>query len=294
MTKTADRWVKCISTAGNVRGVGIQATELVRSMVETHDLDPVGSQGLGEAVMGALLLASYCKPGERINLNIQGSKNFRQALVDAYPDGRVRGYVIQREFPTIADPENPNAGPWGTGLLSVLRTKDQVGQQPYIGTVPLVTGHLAKDLAFYWTQSEQVPSAVGLAVEMKDGKVQTAGGFLIQALPGATDREIRSIESHIREIHDVAREFATNPDPLSLISKLMQDEAFMVVEEQKLQFKCQCSRDRVERALALVGVAELQSMIEEDKKATIRCDFCTKVYDFSLEQLESMVAQAKQ
>src|SRR5690242_16961592 len=140
-----DRWIKCIATHGNIRGVAIRAGGLVRTMAETHGMKGEGSRGLGEAVMGALLLGSYMKPGERVNLNIQGDGLYQQALVDAHPDGTVRGYVVER-------PGHPSAkkrlerGPWGDGLLSVLRTKGDEGKQPYIGTIPLLTGHLAKDL----------------------------------------------------------------------------------------------------------------------------------------------------
>src|SRR5690348_6505749 len=115
------RWVKCISTEGNIRGVAIQATDLVRQMATQHGLVGRGAQGLGEAVIGALLVASYCKSEQKVNLNIQGSGYFSQALVDAYPNGTVRGYVIERDLNLISQ-ENLT-GPWGTGLLSVLRTK---------------------------------------------------------------------------------------------------------------------------------------------------------------------------
>jgi molecular chaperone Hsp33 len=274
---------------GNIRGVAIQATELVQYMAGLHKLEGRGAQGLGEAVLGALLLASYCKPGERINLNIQGSRYYKQALVDGYPDGTVRGYLIENALANVkigAEDE----GPWGQGLLSVLRTKDTEGAAPYIGTVPLVTGHLAKDLSFYWTQSEQVPSAVGLVVEMaSDGSVQTAGGFLIQAMPGATSDEIAKIEQHISELSSLAQEFTQNKSPLHLLSSVFQSTAFAIVEERQLKFNCTCSLQRVERALALVGVAELQEMLAKDNKATVRCDFCTKEYTLNAEDINRLI-----
>ena len=188
------KWIKCIATHGSVRGVAIEATSLVQELVQLHGLKGRYAQGLGEAVMGALLVASYCKSGERVNLNVRGSGDFPQGLVDAYPDGSVRGYV------TVRDPKDAtfglagDFGPWGEGTLSVLRT--QMGhasqsKQPFIGTVPLVTGHLAKDLTFYWLQSEQIPSAVGLAVNLQGDQVVSAGAFLIQVMPQATSEEIQ-------------------------------------------------------------------------------------------------------
>ena len=284
--ESPDRWVKCISTQGNIRGVAIQATQLVGTAANLHDLKGEGIRRLGEAIMGGLLLASYCKRGERINLNIRGSGTSRQALVDAYPDATVRGYIIEGENIDLLEGD---VGPWGVGTLSVLKTKDQEGQTPYIGTVPLLTGHLAKDLSFYWAQSEQIPSAVGLAVGLEKDRVTSAGGFLIQALPGASLTEIKAIEHHILEIESLAESFAKASSPVQILSQIFQNSAFMVVEEKPLEFKCQCSWERVRRALVLVGVAELESMLGEGKSAIVRCDFCSRQYEVDKAALTSLI-----
>jgi molecular chaperone Hsp33 len=253
----------------------------------------LAARGLGESLVGALLISSFCKQGERVNLNIQGSGFIRQALVDAYPDGTVRGYVIDR--PEDQQPERDPAteGPWGAGLLSVLRTKvTEEHKQPYIGTVPLVTGHLAKDLTFYWAQSEQIPSAVGLIVNLDDkGDVTAAGGFLIQALPGASPAEVRTIEGHINHMESLAEQLATEENPLHILSKIFQSTAFIIVEERPLEFKCSCSWERVRRALTLVGPAELQAMLAQDHHATVRCDFCTKEYQVDAAGLEKLIQE---
>jgi molecular chaperone Hsp33 len=288
-TSPSSRWIKCISTHGNIRGVAIEATELVQSLADLHNLKGHAARGLGEAIMGALLISSYCKQGQRINLNIQGTGYFQQALVDAFPDGTVRGYIIERDVIGNLDPE---IGPWGTGLLSVLRTKDEAGGKPYIGTVPLLTGHLAKDLSFYWVQSEQIPSAVGLAVNLEGDRVTSAGAFLVQALPGASPAEVKMVEQHIQEIHSLAERMAEDSRPLQLLSQIFQSTAFMVVEERELHFKCNCSWDRVQRALALIGVEELNSMLLEDQLAVVRCDFCEKEYRVDESMLKQLIQQA--
>lgn len=284
---SSDRWVKCISTEGNIRGVAIHATDLVQSLAERHQIkSPQAIRGLGEAVIGALLVASHCKQGQRINLNIQGSGYFQQALVDAHPNGTFRGYIIER------DPSKARVletGPWGTGLLSVLRTQDEEGKKPYIGTVPLLTGHLAKDLSFYWVQSEQIPSAVGLAVNLDGDRVISADGFLVQALPGASPSEIKVIEQHIQELQSLAENLAKDANPLHLLSQIFQSTAFIVVEERSLEFSCNCSWERVRRALMLVGVEELQSMLNEDQSAVVRCDFCVKEYSVDRAGLENLI-----
>lgn len=291
---STDRWIKCISQQGNVRGVALHATGLVQSMAKMHGIKGDVAQSLGEAVIGALMIGSYCKQGERINLNIQGSAFIKQALVDAYPDGTVRGYVVERHFEPGHMESTRNFGPWGDGMLSVLRTKTGEREMPYIGTVPLLTGYLAKDLTFYWHQSEQIPSAVGIAVNLKGDEIVAAGGFLIQALPGASDKELKTIESHINEMHSLAQRLSENSDPMSLLGQIFQSTAFLLLEEKPLKFQCSCSSERVERALTLVGTDELQDMLSKDDGASVRCDFCTKEYKLDREKLQTLIQQLNQ
>ncbi len=285
-----DKWIKCISTHGNLRGVAIQATDLARELARIHDLSGFAAQAAGETAIGALLISSFCKGGEKVNLNIRGTGKIQQALADATAEGTVRGYVIPREGDSVTpvDRDQP-LGPWGDGLLAVLRTKRNEGQQPYIGTVPMITGHLAKDLTFYWAQSEQIPSAVGLAVNFKDGEITSAGGFLIQAMPGATSTEIRQIEQHLSEISSYAESIAENADPLMLLSQVFQDTAFVVLEEKPIRFECSCNIERVTRALALTGVDELKAMLAEQGGADVHCDFCSKNYRFDRAALEALI-----
>jgi molecular chaperone Hsp33 len=290
MNQSSDHWVKCISTPGNMRGVAIQATALVQSMADRHGVKGIAAQGLGEAVVGALLIASSGKPGERINLNVRGSGHYQQALVDAYPEGIVRGFVVERELP---GPAEENVGPWGLGLMSVLRTKDEEGRKPYIGTVPLLTGHLAKDLTFYWAQSEQIPSAVGLAVSLDGDRVLAAGGFLVQALPTASPSEVRAVEQHIKEIQSLADSLQKSSSPMVLLSQIFQSSGFLVVEEKNIEFKCNCSWERVQRALTLVGKVELEAMLKEDHKAVIKCDFCSTDYRLDQAMLEQLIQGEK-
>ena len=291
-----DRWMKCISTHGNIRGVAIKATDLIQKMADRHQLKGPEVQGFGEAIIGALLVASYCKQGQRINLNIQGSGLFKQALIDAYPEGMVRGYVIAQDSSQPIGEEASEFGPWGEGFLSVLRSQDdrsEAGKQPYIGTVPLLTGHLAKDLSFYWVQSEQIPSAVGLSVTMSGDRVESAGGFLVQALPGASPLEVRAIEQHIHEIHSLPELLKREPPLIHLLSQIFQSSAFMIVEEKKLAFRCDCSWERVQKALVLIGAEELNAILTEEKTATVKCDFCGTEYNVDEATLGQLIQEAK-
>lgn len=276
-----DSWTKCISSSGTIRGVAILATDLCVELAELHELKGPVAKALAESLISGPMVASFCKPGERVNLNIRASGVVKQALVDAYPEGKLRGYVVQNQLMTL----DSELGPWGEGLLSILRTKDLEKQQPYIGTVPLVTGHLPKDLTFYWLQSEQVPSAVGIAVNInKSGKIVSAGGFLIQALPGATDKEIDDIQTSVLRFSNLAEEIAEKKDPVHLLSQIFQNQAFLLLENKALHWECQCSREKVERALILIGKEELDSLINEGK-AEVFCDFCAKDYTTQAKRL---------
>jgi len=289
-----DTWTKCVSQSGTIRGVAVRATQVSQDLIKIHELGAVGSQALSEALVAGFLLSSYCKMGERMNLNIKSDGAIRQALVDAYPDGKIRGYVIENQSFKKPAEDLTGEGFWGKGLLSVLRLKDLERREPYIGTVPLVTGHLAKDLTYYWLQSEQVPSAVGISVRQdKKGKVTSAGGFLIQAMPGASAEELKEIENRVYHLTTMADEIASDRDPVHLLSQIFQSNPFMVLEKRELSWDCNCSIDRVKRALLLTGEDELKAMADENNETVIHCDFCQKKYEISSKMIQQMLSDLK-
>lgn len=283
-----DKWVKCISSSGTIRAVAINATEITNYLVKRHNTALAGTKSLSEGVIASLLLSSYCKDEEKINLNIQASGWCHQAIFDANANAEVRGYVLERPYDDINLAKN--IGPWGIGLLSVLRTKTE-DSKPYIGTVPLLTGHLAKDLTFYYLQSEQIHSAVGVEVQLdfENNKVTFAQGFLIQALPGATDDDLSFIEDHVKKLNFLEPDSAQKRSPTHLLSFLLENQAFSVLEEKHLSVKCPCSLQRVKRSIALVGPVELESMILEGKNTEVVCDFCSEQYIFTPEMLKSLI-----
>ncbi len=290
-----DHWQKCISNTGTVRGVAVHCSTLVRDLCRSHGLVGESARSLGEAIVAGYLLASYAKEGERMNLNIKGNGWAKQALVDAYPDGTCRGYVVPNEGLGTPVVDLTGEGPWGQGLLSVLRKREMDARsEPYVGTVPLLTGHLAKDLTFYLLQSEQIPSAVGIAINLDEGgEVATAGGFLVQTLPGATDAEIAEIEDHVTHMSDFAAELSAGIDTVTLLSRIFQERPFLLLEKKELRFNCTCSWERVRRALTLIGVGELQAMIDEVGEAVVKCDFCTKEYRADGDELRKMIEESK-
>lgn len=285
-----DKWVKCISSAGTIRAVAVTATEIANILAERHQTTEIGTIALSEALVAGLLLASYSKGEEKINLNIQASGWCSQAIVDANAEAEIRGYIHERNQKDVQLAKG--VGPWGIGLMSVLRTKHEEAQ-PYIGTVPLLTGRLPKDLTFYWLQSEQVQSAVGIQVFWENGKVAHAEGFLIQALPGATDDDIRFIEQHLIDLNQFGIDASQRSTPLHLLAYLLENQSFSILEEKKVTLKCPCSIDRVKRSLMLIGQPELQSMLEDQKDVEIICDFCSEKYIIDMPMIESMLNTPK-
>ncbi len=283
-----NHWVKAITTGGNLRAVAIQATDLAQEMAKTHGIQGTAAQMLGESVVGALMLAASAKPGERVNLNIRSTGNIYQTLVDARPEGTVRGYIVQKSDWGLAASDT-RLGPWGEGLISVLRTRTARVGAPYIGTVPILTGHFAKDLTFYLLQSEQLPSAIALSVKCEGSNFKVATGVLVQALPGASPDEIKRIEAHIQDLGQFLDELDAETNPLFLISKIFQDEAFVKLEEKEIYFQCDCSMERVLRSLTLVGEEEINTILNTQGMAQITCDFCAKQYNIESDQLEELL-----
>lgn len=282
----SDKWIKCIARGGNMMATTITAADLIEDARKRHRLGPAETRALGESLMAGLLLASNLKHGDRISISIRGDSFLRQAVVDANPDGTVRGFIISSD---LARDTDGSRGPWQNGLLSIVRLRADE-KEPYTGTVPNVTGHLAKDLTFYLSQSEQIPSAVGLAVNVTDkGAVDAAGAFMIQVMPGASMEEIKSVEQHINELQSLASHITKDSDPTKLLAHLFSDVTFTILEERPLKFECTCSRDRVVRALKLIGRTELQDMLNKDKGAAVNCDFCETKFSFNATELQAII-----
>ncbi len=281
-----DKWVKCISSSGTIRAVAVTVTDTVQHMAERHKTSAIATKALAEAVTAGLILSSYSKAQEKINLNIRGSGWSHHAIIDANADAEVRGYLVERSAEEIKLAKN--IGPWGIGLMSVIRTKHEEAN-PYIGTVPLLTGHLAKDLTFYWLQSEQVQSAVGIEVFQENDRVVLAEGFLIQALPGASEQDITFIEEHLKKLPEIKSDSVQRSTPVNLLSYLLENQSFTLLEEKPISFRCPCTFERVRRSIALVGREEIESMLAESKEFDVLCDFCSEKYTFTPKMLQEML-----
>jgi molecular chaperone Hsp33 len=280
-------WSKWISNTGNIRAVFLDATELMRELSAQHKLTGIAPSGFSEAVIGAMLLSSSHKVGESINVNVQGSGYFKQAIVDASPDGRVRGFMIEQGDPSMRTfGVDGLAGPWGTGILSVLYTKSHEGKVPYTGMVHNATGFLDDAFNEYYKDSEQRISKMGFAIEMKGPDLVCAHGALVQVLGGASDEENAEVAkvtvAQMRHLAKTADHFKANLD------KAIPDHDFRQVEKSDVASFCNCNQDRIERALILAGEQDMIDALGTDPMLNVSCDFCRKEYKVSAERLKAL------
>lgn len=290
----ADQLIRATAADGGIRAVGVITTRLTEEARQRHKLSYVATAALGRTMSAGLLLASSMKRVEsRINLRIRGNGPLGVVMVDAGPDGTVRGYV---ENPAIELPPNPKGkldvgGAVGNeGFLYVVR--DFGFGYPYSSTVELVSGEIGEDVTHYLVNSEQTPSALVLGVFVEGQGVTAAGGLLVQVLPKAARDEalIEKLESRIAALSGFTPLLQAGKSLPQMFEELMGDMGLQIFpESQMVRFHCGCSFDRLLGALKMLGQDELRDMIEKDDGAEATCHFCGEVYQASSNQLEQLI-----
>ncbi|NUU59517.1 Hsp33 family molecular chaperone HslO [Paenibacillus agri] len=292
MENKKDRLVRGTAFDGRVRAFAVRTTELVEELRRRHDTFPVATAALGRTVTAASMMGAMLKGQERLNINVKGNGPLGRVLAESNALGEVRGYVHN---PHVHLPSNrlgklDVAGAVGTeGFIEVI--KDLGMKEPYLGSVPIVSGELGDDFTYYFAVSEQTPAAVGLGVLVDtDNSVIVAGGFIIQLLPGLTDAEITEIEQKLGTMPSVTALLEQGLEPEEMMRWLLPDA--VLLDELDVHFACQCSRERVEQTLISLGQHELERLIEEDEKAEVVCHFCNEAYQFNKEEMQAILDQA--
>lgn len=271
-------------------------TDVVEEAAKIHKLSKTTSAALGRVLTAAAIIGSWQKnEKDSITLSINGNGPAGKIVATCKNDGYVKGYVTNpgADLPTReADGKIDVAGIVGEGNLTLVM--DTGMKKPYTGTVNLTTGEIAEDLAVYFLQSDQVPSAVGLGVLVDvDYSIKAAGGFIIQLMPDATEEQISKLEENLKGLPSVTSILNEYHDAEKLIEILMKDIDFKILEKREITYKCNCSREKVEDAIVSVGPREIEEILREDKKAEVSCYFCDKVYDFDESDLERMLKKAE-
>ena len=286
--------VRAITGDGLVKAVAITGRDIVERARNIHKLLPMGTAALGRTLLGASMMGDMLKE-ERgaLTLQIKGGGPLGTILAVSDWEGNVRGYVQNPQVELMEKhPGKLDVGA-AVGLDGTLTVIKDIGlKEPYIGSIGLFSGEIADDLAMYFVESEQIPTACALGVLVGlDQSVTAAGGYLIQLLPGAGEDMIAKIETGVRSRGSVSRALAEGLDGEGLLRAVLQGFGLEILEKHPVEYRCYCSRERVSRALISMGKQELSELIAEQGQAELTCQFCDRVYRFSREELEQLLAE---
>ena len=289
----ADRIVRAISTDGLVQAAAICSRDLTERARQIHKTLPVATAALGRALAAASMMGNALKSdGASLTLQFKGGGPLGTVLAVSDNEGCVRGYVTNphTDLPLRPDGKLDVGGAVGhDGTLTVI--KDLHMKEPYVGTIDLLGGEIAEDVANYFVESEQIPTACALGVLVdRDQSVKSAGGYLIQLMPGAGEDTIAKVEGGVMAAGPVSAILEQNDDPEALLRTVMSDFDLKILETCPVSYKCYCSRQRVERALISLGKPELEQMLAEQGGCQLTCQFCDAVYDFSADDLRALIA----
>jgi len=289
----SDRIVRAISADGLVQAAAICSRDLVERARNIHNTTPTATAALGRALSGASLMGNALKGrGASMTLQFKGNGPLGTVLAVSDSRGNVRGYVTNpgADLPLRPDGKLDVGGAVGhEGTLTVI--KDLNMRDPYVGTVDLLGGEIAEDIAGYFVESEQIPTACALGVLVdRDRSVRSAGGYLIQLMPGATEDTIAKVEGGIMAAGAVSALLEKDSDPEHLLRTVMSDFELHILDTEPVEYRCYCSRERVERALISLGADELEGILQEQGSCQMTCQFCDAVYSFSGEELEGLIA----
>lgn len=291
-----DYIVNAITTCGSIRVIASVTTNLCEEARKMHSFSPIATAAVGRALTAAAMIGSGLK-GEKDTLTLQfkGDGPIGRVIAVSDNQARVKGYAGNPDvdLPLKANGHLDVGGAVGkNGYLSVIR--DFGLREPYVGQVDLTTGEIAEDLTYYYAKSEQLPSAVALGVIVdKDLSVKSAGGFIIQILPGAMDEDIDRIEKAIGQIGEVPKLIEEGKTPRDIIEMLLKGYEIEYFDEMAPEYYCDCSRERMAKALISIGKEDLREMIDEDGKAEVCCQFCDKKHLFDKEELEELYNEAR-
>ena len=291
-----DYMIRATAANAQVRAFAVTSRDLAAYARDAHDLSPVAAAALGRTMSAALMMADMLKgPQDLLTIKIDGDGPLGGILVTADNLGGVKGYV---QNPDVDLPNNAFGhlnvgGAVGRGTLTVIR--DMGMKDPYVGQTAIQTGEIAEDITYYYAVSEQIPSSVGLGVlvSRKDKKILQAGGFIIQLMPFAEEETISALEKNLKGIDPVTKMLSDGYTPEQMLEKVLEGMNLEVTEKTPVAFRCNCGKERYERALVLLGRDEVQKIVDEGEPVEITCQFCGKKYSFSPEELQTVLKKTE-
>ena len=282
---------RAMTKCGNARVIIINSKEMVNDAIKYHNLSPTAAAALGRTLSATSMMGVMLKnKTDSITVTFNGDGVCGKVLAVSDYYGNTKGYVQnpQADLPLNSKGKLDVAGAIGAGTLYIVR--DEGTGEPYVGTTPIVSGEVAEDIIEYFARSEQIPTVCALGVLIgKDYSCLSAGGYMIQLLPGAEDSFIDKIEQRITEIPPVSTLFSTGKTNAEYLKDILGDIEFDIFDEADVSYHCDCSRKRVEKALVSLGEKELSEMVNDGKSIDVSCQFCDKVYTFTPEDLKNLL-----
>ena len=289
-----DYIVRATAANNQIRAFAATTKETVEAARQAHNTSPVATAALGRLLTGGAMMGSMMKnDSDMLTIQIKGDGPIGGLTVTADSKGNVKGYVKHPEvmLPPNAQGKLDVAGALGIGLISVI--KDMGLKEPYVGQTILQTSEIAEDLTYYFATSEQVPSSVGLGVLMEhDNTVKQAGGFIVQLMPFVDDDVVDRLEANINKISSVTSMLDRGMTPEEILEEVLDGFEVEVKDTMPAQFYCNCTKERVEKAIISIGKKDIQEMIEDGKPIEVNCHFCGKSYEFSVEELKTLIKKA--
>lgn len=291
----SDYIVRATAADNQIRAFAITSRDMVEKARQIHNTSPVATAALGRSLSAGAMMGSMMK-GEQdlLTLQIRGDGPLGGITVTADSKAQVKGYVNE---PAVLIPANAKgkldvSGAIGTGILQVIR--DLGMKEPYVGQTELQTGEIAEDLTYYFANSEQIPSSVGLGVLLnRDNTVCQAGGFIIQLMPYTEDKVIDALEQRLAKVSSVTELLNRGLTPEGILEELLGELGLTVNDTIPTAFSCNCSKERVEKAIISIGSKEIREMIRDGKPIEVKCHFCNEAYSFNIEELKKILEKAK-
>lgn len=291
-----DKIISFLALDGKVNIKCINSTNLVEEARKVHDLSPVTTAALGRLLtIGSLMGSNLKEENDKITLQVKANGPIDTMIVVADSNANVRGYI---KNPNVDIPLKTNgkldvgSAVGKDGMLYIIR---DIGlKEPYIGLTPLVSGEIAEDFTEYYAKSEQVPTAIALGVLVDKNGVKSAGGYIVQLMPDATEEDITLIEKNLKKMPPISKLLEKNKSLEDIAGMIAGNGMlFMVGDDLYPEYKCDCKRSRIQKGLISLGANEIQDIIDTDGKAEIECKFCKKKYIFKREDLEKIKTKCK-
>lgn len=286
----SDYLVRATAFNGTVRAFAIQSTETVKEACRRQDTYATASAALGRTMTISTMMGAMLKGEDQLTVKVEGGGPIGVIVADANAHGDVRAYVSNPHVDFDLNEQGKldvRRAVGTTGTMSVV--KDLGMKDHFTGEVPIVSGEISEDFTYYFTNSEQVPSAVGAGVLVNpDHTIKASGGFIIQIMPGAEDETITKIEQQLTDMPAISSMIDQGISPEGILKKLLGEDNLNIHTHTPVSFKCRCSRERLEQALLGLGEEEIQKMIEEDHGAEATCHFCNEQYHFTEDELKEL------